>query len=197
MPLLAIWLATSLTAQQRSKAGSAFRFWLLGLAFSTLGDVFLMFEGGQYFLMGLGAFLCTHLCYIIALNRWRNGTPGLIQREPEWALPFIGYIIGFLWFLWNGIPAEMKVPVTVYAIVINLMMMSAFQLKSQLRPSSFYNLFGGAILFTLSDSLIALNKFGAPFPYAHFAVMVTYIVGQALLANGVRQSIISDEFHGE
>jgi uncharacterized membrane protein YhhN len=68
MPLLALWLWNT-TPASRLRNG-----WLIGLAFSTLGDILLMFPGSLNFLLGLSAFLLAHVSYIWAI---RTGlTPG-------------------------------------------------------------------------------------------------------------------------
>jgi uncharacterized membrane protein YhhN len=189
MPLLAIWLWFESLSFQGIHAVRLRNTWLIGLAFSTLGDILLMFTGKQsgssFFLMGLCSFLCAHLSFIYALNAWRGSESGLVQREPEWVLPFLGYITGLLWFLWAGIPAAMKGPVIIYAIVISTMMISVLQLRDMIRQNVFYLLFGGAILFALSDSIIALNKFGQSFSSARISIMLTYIIGQSLMAYGI------------
>ncbi len=189
MPLLAIWIWFESKKLQHVNIWGVRNIWLLGLAFSTAGDILLMFtgkqSGGNFFLLGLCSFLCAHLCFIKALNQWRAPDKGLVQREPEWILPFLGYIVGFLWFLWAGIPSAMKVPVTIYAIVISIMMISVLQLRDMLPKAIFYLLFCGAVLFALSDSMIALNKFGSAFPMARVAIMLTYILGQSLMAYGI------------
>jgi uncharacterized membrane protein YhhN len=40
----------------------------------------------------------------------------------------------------------------------------------------------GVLLFVLSDSLIAANKFGQPVPYARVLIMSTYLLGQYFIA---------------
>jgi uncharacterized membrane protein YhhN len=43
----------------------------------------------------------------------------------------------------------------------------------------------GASVFAASDSVLAVNRFVSPRPWAPVAVMVTYHVGQALIVAGV------------
>ena len=43
----------------------------------------------------------------------------------------------------------------------------------------------GATVFAASDSILAVDRFVRPFPWAPVAVMVTYHVGQALIVAGV------------
>ena len=84
----------------------------------------------------------------------------------------------------------MRIPVTIYALVINTMVASVVNLKGRLSSPVFISMATGALLFMLSDSLIAINKFGHPFEGERLAVMVTYIVGQWLLTRSVIRSAV-------
>jgi len=42
----------------------------------------------------------------------------------------------------------------------------------------------GALLFFISDTVLALNKFVAPIPNGRVIVMITYHLGQILIAMG-------------
>lgn len=181
MPLLALWLAAETTGTSSSLRTG----WLLGLAFSTLGDILLMFSGGMFFLLGLSAFLLAHLAYIWAINTGLRNQRGFVQQRLIWVLPFVLYLGVFLYWLWDGIPGGMRVPVAVYALVISTMALSVFNLKGYIPAQIFQTMMGGALLFVLSDSLIAVNKFGHAFEGGHLAVIATYIAGQWLLAKGV------------
>ena len=46
----------------------------------------------------------------------------------------------------------------------------------------------GAILFAISDSLIAIRKFARPVPYQHQLIMSTYYAAQMLIALSVVDS---------
>lgn len=177
MPLLAVWLLT----ETKHNPGSFRNTVVLALAFSTLGDVLLMFEGGLYFLAGLGAFLVAHLWYIRAFSIVRNLRKGYLKTNPVVVLPFLAYPVLLLWYLWEGIPSGMKIPVCAYAGVITFMALSAMNLRGKIPSGIFISLLTGAVLFVLSDSLIALARFGQPFDGSRMAVMLTYISGQYLL----------------
>ena len=43
----------------------------------------------------------------------------------------------------------------------------------------------GALVFVVSDSILAANKFVAPLPMAKYLIMVTYYSGQGLIALSV------------
>lgn len=177
MPLLAAWLLT----ETKPNTGSFRNAIVTALAFSTLGDVLLMFEGGLYFLAGLGAFLVAHLWYIRAFSVIGSLRNGYIKNQPLIVLPFLAYPVLLLSFLWEGIPSDMKIPVCAYAGVITFMALSAMNLKGKIPSGIFIALLTGAVLFVLSDSLIALARFGQPFDSSRVAVMLTYISGQYLL----------------
>ena len=163
--------------------------WLIGLTFSTLGDILLMGSGSLFFLLGLSAFLLTHISYISGTTQGFAGS-GFLKRHPGWALPFVLTPVLMLSWLWVGIPSGMRIPVTIYALVINTMVASVVNLKGRLSSPVFISMATGALLFMLSDSLIAINKFGHPFEGERLAVMVTYIVGQWLLTRSVIRSAV-------
>jgi uncharacterized membrane protein YhhN len=50
---------------------------------------------------------------------------------------------------------------------------------------SFLYLLGGAIIFIISDSLLAINKFYSNFEQADLLIMLTYITGQFLIVKGI------------
>lgn len=181
MPTLALWLASE------TEAFPIFlrKGWLIGLGFSTLGDILLIQAGSMFFIGGLSAFLCAHLAYITSIHSGLRDRLGFLRRQPPWVLPFVLYLLGLLAWLWNGIPQEMRIPVSLYAVVITTMALSVCHLRGNIPGSIWTPMLAGAILFVVSDSLIAVNKFGHPFEGARLAIMVTYLVGQWLLARSV------------
>ena len=92
-----------------------------------------------------------------------------------------------LWIL-SGVPNAIKPPVMVYGLVICSMLLGVINLFRRIDQPTFRWLVAGAILFILSDSLIALNKFAMPIPAAGFLIMSTYTVGQWMLANGISKN---------
>ena len=76
-------------------------------------------------------------------------------------------------------------PVNLYAVVITAMALSAWNTKSKVDNTVFFSLLSGALLFMLSDSLIAINKFRVPLPAAGFWIMITYLAGQYLIVRVV------------
>lgn len=180
MPLLAGWFFQATFGM----VGWLRKAVLAGLLFSTLGDVLLMFEGSLFFLLGLGAFLVAHVFYLSGFLSKASFSTGYLRQKPLLALPFAAYLLVLLSVLWPGIPAEMRLPVTAYACVISCMALSVLNWKSHAEPLGGRWAMWGALLFVLSDSLIALNKFGQSFADAGVGIMLTYVVGQYLLVRG-------------
>jgi uncharacterized membrane protein YhhN len=72
----------------------------LGLLFSDFGDYFLMFEGEEFFLKGLGSFAVAHIFYIISFARDvlnGNNKSAILYRIVALILYFLAYrLVNFL-----------------------------------------------------------------------------------------------------
>jgi uncharacterized membrane protein YhhN len=158
---------------------------VFALAFSWLGDVLLLLDKRtkSFFIYGLTAFLIAHIFYIFYFLKIRR------LNKPE-KLPnlliFLG-IAAYTLALFGFVAPHVKdllVPVAVYALVISTMLcasLAAFDLKNQ----SFGKIsVAGTLLFIVSDSILAVNRFAAPFEYAPVFVMLTYAFAQLLITEG-------------
>ncbi|AFK03909.1 YhhN family protein [Emticicia oligotrophica DSM 17448] len=177
-PLLMITLAIFYFQHVKTSLNTVDRIMIIALVFSCLGDTFLMFQGKnpQFFLLGLGSFLVSQLSYAFVFRK--QGKTQHIRR-----IPFLIYVISLLTFLFGSIPAAFKAPVIVYACAISLMGITASERTSS--TNSFQQVLIGAILFIISDSLIAINKFAIAIPLSGFWIMITYIVAQYFIVNGI------------
>lgn len=158
------------------------------LFFSWLGDLFLSKSEYVFFLLGLASFLTAHIFYIIIFTRESKASGELtrIEGSPSWVLPFVIFGIALLYFILPKVDdTVIKIAVFLYAGVILTMAAQAFNRISSVSKKSFIWVFAGAILFVLSDSMIAINKFAVPFDFARMAIMTTYIVAQAFIIKGV------------
>jgi len=160
---------------------------LTALTFSWLGDVILMFanQGEIYFILGLVAFLISHLFYIALFLKQDHTTNG--ARSPLFWLSFliIGlYLRSMLMLLFPTLGA-LKLPVTVYAVTISIMLIVAFKGYLSWNGPAKYAVLFGAIFFVISDSLLAIDKFHEPLPYAAFGIMLTYLLAQSLITTGI------------
>ena len=155
---------------------------VLGLFFSFLGDVFLLFNGANFFMFGLGAFLLAHVIYIkITVGFLEND---LTMKMITSALPFVLFFAGIFYLIYNGL-GEMMFPVIVYGITISTF--GAVTLLNYRTEKSTENtwLLLGAIIFIISDSMIAVNKFYASEEIFGVVIMVTYIVAQYLICKAM------------
>ena len=157
---------------------------LAALFFSWGGDVFLQLvnKNELFFMLGLISFLIAHIFYIIAfIDPMQKET--LLRRKPVLAIPFLAYGIILIWYLYPNL-GEMAFPVFIYATVILFMTMIALNRYGNVNRKSFQLVFIGAILFTFSDSLIAIDKFSNPFEASRFLIMSLYITAQFLIVEG-------------
>jgi uncharacterized membrane protein YhhN len=146
------------------------RFWLfVGLAACTAADF--VIRRPQGFISGIYGFLLAQVAFIVAFSR--------IKRElaPLTALPFVGYAAILLASIWPSL-GDFKGPVVVYGAVIALMGWRAW-------VTDVKSLRTGALLFMVSDSLLAIEKFGAPtegaYGFLRYPIILTYWGALALL----------------
>ena len=151
---------------------------LIGLAFSLLGDVALMFPE-KWFTAGLIAFLAAQISYILAFKP----LPGH-PVSPGTFLPFV--LFGLLmFFLLAPKLGPMKVPVFVYIAAITTMAGFAaarYVDRGGTRPLL---AFIGAVLFLVSDSVLAYDRFARKVPAARIIILGTYFPAQLLIALSV------------
>ncbi len=179
MPLLIGWLYFSSTPTGGKKLV------LTGLLFSWWGDTLLLFDhkGMLFFAAGLVCFLATHIFYILYFSRTPHRPPSLLKKKPWISILVIAYGTSLLILLLPGLGA-LRIPVIIYAIVICSMLLSSFQAFNRVSQPSGFLFIAGALLFTLSDSLLAWNKFYRPVPGAGAAIMATYCAAQLLIVKG-------------
>ena len=161
----------------------------LAILFSFAGDALLMYESRNtnYFVFGLIAFLLAHVFYILAYRQHRGErSEDELQgvQRARLAFPIILAGSGLVFVLYPSL-GDFKVPVILYAVVLVLMVLYALFRLGRTTPSSFWLAFTGAVLFMVSDSVLAINKFFIPIPHASFYIMVTYITAQYLIVNGM------------
>lgn len=155
-----------------------------GLFFSWAGDVTLEFSNSNrnFFLLGLACFLLAHVMYFTVFFI----TPGknsILSNRIWFLLPVIIYGAALVVYLYDDLN-EMRLPVILYAIVILAMLAGAINRIEKVQKDSFRLVLAGAILFVISDSAIAFNKFSYQFAGSGFVIMSTYIVAQYLIVTG-------------
>ena len=128
---------------------------LLAIAFSFFGDSFLLYEskGPIYFMLGLGSFLMAHLIYIVAYKHHvdeNNGDELMGVHRVRLAFPIVLAGSGLVIVLFPHL-ADLKFPVTVYAVILVLMVLNALFRYNRTTTESFWFVFIGAVLFMISD----------------------------------------------
>jgi len=148
---------------------------ITGLIFSLFGDIFLMLPNDK-FIQGLIAFLVAHIFYIVAFSLGFG--PYL---EIGYLIPAAIYTITFLWILLPK-AGEMKIPVIVYALILMTFLWQATGRYYYIGNSSALFTFAGAILFVISDSILAYARFVKRFNLSQLLVHATYWGAQLLIA---------------
>lgn len=152
----------------------------LALLFSALGD---HFRSCGNFLAQMGFFALGHIWFIVYfISRYFK------KVEPDRKLTgkakgYLAMVIFCATVLLCVVffrivplvpPGVLTIGVSIYAILICTMLVSAM-----LQRSSLFAL--GAILFVFSDFILAWNKFVEPVTYRHYLVLVPYFLAQWLL----------------
>ncbi|HLO79306.1 MAG TPA: lysoplasmalogenase [Chitinophagaceae bacterium] len=183
-PLLMPVLIWAYIGEQDNKTMFS-RLIIAALFFSWLGDIFLMFDhiDSLYFILGLSCFLTTHILYIIYFLRIDSGNHSYLKKRPLMLLVIVAYTIELLYILWPKLDM-LRIPVTVYAIVISSMLGAAAWQYGKIAVQAAMFFIAGAFLFVLSDSALALNRFLEPFAGGGIFVMLTYVAAQTLIVLG-------------
>jgi uncharacterized membrane protein YhhN len=152
---------------------------LIGLLLSLGGDVALMFqENRKYFSLGLGLFLLAHLAYTIVFS--------MLGRPSGWDILSAAILLTMAIGFYNMIRPNlgtMRLPVIIYIVVISVMVNRSV---STLAGPAFSMRQGilivtGALLFYVSDILLAANRFWKPWRYNRIS-LAFYYAGQFLIA---------------
>jgi uncharacterized membrane protein YhhN len=126
----------------------------LGIFFSLIGDLALLWTPRAAFAIGLLGFLAAHICYIVAFRRVGRRTP-----RPAAVAVMLAATAALIYLNWphlEGIALRIAVPV--YALALATMVTSAWSTdRARLHwatPAAI-----GAFLFYIGDSSLALSSF--------------------------------------
>jgi uncharacterized membrane protein YhhN len=166
---------------------------MVGLFFSWLGDLFLLFEDKNklFFIFGLVCFLTTHIFYIIYFLKIKSISISLLKKQPLLIAVVLSYGFALVYILYPHL-ADLKIPVMVYATVICSMLLCSLHIFLKVnRPANTFYLIGAAF-FVLSDSILAINKFYQPFTFAGVCIMLTYCAAQYFIVTGFIKQLPHD-----
>ncbi|MCU0327937.1 MAG: lysoplasmalogenase [Chitinophagales bacterium] len=149
---------------------------LAGLFFSWLGDILLMGNEEIFFLSGIGCFLLAQLSYFFSFKKWVSWQ--IISIVLMITLTF-GFYFGYIYpFVSDRTLSHI---IGLYVSAITAMGIAAL---SMVPRNNFIAL--GALLFILSDALIAWDKFNSPIRLSPLWIMSTYGIAQWLIVFGAK-----------
>lgn len=185
-PLIVMSLMFFFYKQSISFQKSIRQLMLLALFFSLMGDILLMFveQNPLFFICGLIAFLLAHVMYILVFIKNRKPS----QKVLPIIVVLLIYGSGLFYVLKDGL-GEMLIPVITYMLVILTMATTAFLRNGSVPSQSYKLVLLGAVLFLISDSLLALNMFYKPIPLASIGIMVTYALAQFFIVFGILKQV--------
>ncbi|WP_217235827.1 lysoplasmalogenase [Streptomyces sp. AC555_RSS877] len=177
MPLLAAYAASR----------GAPRLLLAALVFGWGGDVLLLSDAEPAFLAGMASFAAGHICYLALFKAYGRGhgrayrfrTYGDARARDGLLVPACATaLLATVASLWPDLPADLRVPVAGYSLLLTAMAYAAATRLGLLAG------LGGA-LFLLSDTLIATGVADWPQPpRPDLWIMLTYLAAQLLLTAG-------------
>ncbi len=179
MPLLLAWLL----AEARRPLARPLRAMAVGLVFAWLGDLALSLDGDLPFLLGIAAFFGMQVCYITSFRRVPG--PDLVRAWPVVVVPYALFWLVLVLLMARG-GDVLFVPASVYGLVLVAMALSALGLVLRVPRRPGWRVAGGAALFMVSDSLIALTAFAglAANDLTGALIMTTYTIAQAMIVTG-------------
>jgi uncharacterized membrane protein YhhN len=151
----------------------------VGLLLSLGGDIALLFEENRKaFALGLGLFLLAHIAYA--------GVFTLLGRVSAWDALSAALLLaagGGFYILIRPNLGKLRVPVIVYVVVISVMVSRAAATLLSPRFSTVQAclILAGALLFYVSDAILAANRFWRPWRYRRIG-LAPYYAGQFLIA---------------
>lgn len=182
LPLLALTTLAYLAPRFEEADGRKVFLLLAAQLFGFAGDTLLIGNGFPLFAGGMAAFLAGHVFYLCLFGgeSWKGLKLG------QWILAIVvmaALVAGLVIAI--GINGVMLAPMSVYAMGLMLLIFSGLAGVIRFGKATWWIIFIGAVLFTFSDSQIAMDTFGVlPFALRGFVIMLTYLAAQVLLAIG-------------
>jgi len=146
---------------------------VVGLLFCILGDYLI----SQVFVSGLVAFLIGHIFYIFSFRQQKQAEPDKV-RFIILAYALIMMTIMSIALINKG-DLYLVLPVIIYTAVIALMVYTAWRTRSNW-------LIVGSILFLISDSILAWNRFVSDISYSSVLIMTTYYAANYFIATSLK-----------
>ena len=162
---------------------------LTALLFSWIGDILLLNEGPAFFLTGMIAFVMTHVNYSFTFLKIKQ----VIKTDRSFFMVpltvLLLFSIGIFIYLKDHL-GTYTIPVLLYMGFISVMASLAIHTYTNhlVRAIARYTFIPGAILFVLSDALLAINMFRVHHPIVEVLVMLTYGLAQFFITRGFQKT---------
>lgn len=162
---------------------------LLALLFASFGDFLLAFDGDRNFQLGLGGFLLAQVALVVLFLS--DGSSTALWSVEPWrivlALLVLAHSVRLAIILWRKLPRAMGGQIVGYALVITMMGIAALGYAT---PA----VIAGVMLFILSDTLIAYERFMLDFeinqhPWISPTIWVTYFAAQLTILLGTLSAL--------
>jgi alkenylglycerophosphocholine/alkenylglycerophosphoethanolamine hydrolase len=197
----------------RSSTNQKYSSWIsFGLLSSLIGDILLWcsdhgtfpsLSSDNSFKLGLVAFFLAHVFYISAfyknvLQVWCDSAVMKLV-----SVVVVSYYAMMMNAILPVVDTELQVPVAGYGVVISAMIYHAIQRLYNAPTDGSISLksrqlaFIGSLVFVISDSVLAINKFTIAVENGQTIIMITYFIGQFFIAASSPQNVVSAEPNGK
>ncbi len=159
---------------------------MLALITALLGDLFLLINIGNLFVLGLFCFMIMHLMYLYLF--WKDRGDIVITDWISAGSVLGAAILAIVFFIPHT--GSLMNHVVMYIVIIATMTIAAIFRKKAL--NGYFMVVFGALLFMVSDTLLAVDKFVTPLLLINVLVMLTYGLAQYCIIEGYSRGELSD-----
>jgi uncharacterized membrane protein YhhN len=167
---------------------------MIALFFSWMGDLLLLGKGSAFFLSGMFAFIVTHFFYSYSFLKIQP----VVKKSRPYLLIYGLVLLAASTAVFLYLQAYLgtyRLPVLLYMLFINCMAALAIHTYTNraLSNVALYHFIPGAVLFVLSDALLAVNMFRHRLPVLEVVVMLTYGLAQFFIVKGFQKTAALSE----
>jgi uncharacterized membrane protein YhhN len=149
---------------------------VVALAASWIGDLALSYEGRVPFVVGLVAFAAAHVAYIAAFMA-RSALSSTVLVVSGIVMTVFAVVV--IRWLSPHRPAELKIPIIVYVVIISVMVSTAFATHATV-PDIRIPI--AAVAFAVSDLFVARQRFVTPSRVNRIVGLPLYFIAQTIFA---------------
>src|SRR5690606_10207720 len=153
----------------------------LALAFSLVADFILITDNLTFLIVGMSMFILAKICYAILFSF-------KARFDIDRLLPFLAvvlmYCLFIMYYLYEGV-GDLFVAVVVYIFVTLIVAKMAYLRYNMVNKKSYYFVMAGAVLFMISETIMAFYNFYKPLPFTYTSVLLTYGLSQFFTIRGI------------